>query len=243
MGAVYEGVRADDQYRKRVALKFLRRGVEGELAIRRFRYERQILANLNHRNIAALVDGGVTDDGYPYFVMEYVDGAPITTHASRHSLTLRDRIGLLRQVCGAVQHAHQNLVVHRDLKPGNILVTSDGTVKLLDFGIARLLRESEGADQLPPTQGGAHAFTPDYASPQQVRGLPVGTPSDVYSLGVIACELLAGQRPFALSGTPPRFTRSGVVPLRMMVICTGRSVTRSVRRPSVPSGPRRSHAP
>lgn len=200
MGAVYEGVRADDQYRKRVALKFLRRGVEGELAIRRFRYERQILANLNHRNIAALVDGGVTDDGYPYFVMEYVDGLPITTHATRQALTLRERIGLLRQVCSAVQHAHQNLVVHRDLKPGNILVTSDGTVKLLDFGIARLLRESEGADQLPPTQGGVHAFTPAYASPEQARGLPVGTPSDVYSLGVIACELLSGQRPFALDG-------------------------------------------
>jgi eukaryotic-like serine/threonine-protein kinase len=200
MGAVYEGVRADDQYRKRVALKFLRRGVEGDLAIRRFRYERQILANLNHRNIAALLDGGVTDDGQPYIVMEYVDGTPITQHAADRNLGVRARIGLLRQVCNAVQHAHQNLVVHRDLKPGNILVTKDGTVKLLDFGIARLLREAEGLDQLPATQGGAQAFTPDYASPEQVRGLPVGTPSDVYSLGVIACELLSGHRPFALNG-------------------------------------------
>ncbi len=200
MGAVYEGVRNDDQFHKRVALKFLRRGFEGDLAIRRFRYERQILANLDHRNIAALLDGGVTPDGQPYIVMEYVDGEPITRYAARHTLDVRARIQLLRQVCTAVQHAHQNLVVHRDLKPGNILVAADGTVKLLDFGIARLLRESEGADQLPPTQGGVHAFTPDYASPEQVRGLPVGTPSDVYSLGVIACELLSGHRPFALDG-------------------------------------------
>ncbi|MBK6458817.1 MAG: serine/threonine protein kinase [Gemmatimonadetes bacterium] len=200
MGAVYEGVRADDQFQKRVALKFLRRGLEGDLAIRRFRYERQILANLNHKNIAALLDGGVTPDGQPYIVMEFVDGLPITTYAAQRRLDVAARVQLLRQVCGAVQHAHQNLVVHRDLKPGNILVTPDGTVKLLDFGIARLLREGEGPDQLPPTQGGLHAFTPDYASPEQVRGLPVATPSDLYSLGVIACELLAGQRPFDFDG-------------------------------------------
>ena len=140
MGAVYEGVRADDQFQKRVALKFLRRGLEGDLAIRRFRYERQILANLNHKNIAALLDGGVTPDGQPYIVMEFVDGLPITTYAAQRRLDVTARVQLLRQVCGAVQHAHQNLVVHRDLKPGNILVTPDGTVKLLDFGIARLLR-------------------------------------------------------------------------------------------------------
>jgi len=194
MGAVYEGVRADDQFQKRVALKFLRRGLEGDLAIRRFRYERQILAHLNHKNIAALLDGGVTPDGQPYIVMEFVDGRPITTFAAQHRLDVPQRLQLLRQVCAAVQHAHQHLVVHRDLKPGNILVAADGTVKLLDFGIARLLREGEGPDQLPPTQGGLHAFTPDYASPEQVRGLPVATSSDLYSLGVIACELLAGHR-------------------------------------------------
>lgn len=198
MGAVFEGVRADDQYRKRVALKFLRRGTEGDLAIRRFKYERQILANLGHANIAALLDGGVTDDGQPYIVMEYVDGTPITHYADVRTLDVRARVALLLQVCAAVHHAHANLVVHRDLKPGNILVREDGQVKLLDFGIARLLRESEGADQLPPTIGGAHALTPEYASPEQLRGLPVGTPSDVYSLGVVACELLAGRRPFEL---------------------------------------------
>ncbi|MBV6521212.1 MAG: Serine/threonine-protein kinase PknD [Gemmatimonadaceae bacterium] len=200
MGAVYEGVRADDQFRKRVALKFLRRGLEGDLAIRRFRYERQILANLNHKNIAALLDGGVTADGQPYFVMEYVDGEAITQYCASRCLSIRDRVQLLRQVCAAVQHAHQNLVVHRDLKPGNILVTADGTVKLLDFGIAKLLREGEGSDQLPMTQGGIRAFTPDYASPEQVRGLPVAAASDVYSLGVIASEVLSGHRPFILDG-------------------------------------------
>ena len=200
MGAVYEGVRADAQFHKRVALKFLRRGLEGDLAIRRFRYERQILASLSHKNIAALLDGGVTPDGQPYIVMEFVDGVPITRYAAAQRLALPQRLQLLRQVCAAVQHAHQHLVVHRDLKPGNILVTADGTVKLLDFGIARLLREGEGPDQLPPTQGGAHAFTPDYASPEQVRGLPVATASDLYALGVIACELLAGARPFTFEG-------------------------------------------
>ncbi len=200
MGAVYEGTRADDHFRKRVALKFLRRGLEGDQAIRRFRYERQILANLNHKNIAALLDGGVTADGQPYFVMEYVDGEPITKYCRNKQLPIRERVQLLRQVCSAVQHAHQNLVVHRDLKPGNILVTGDGTVKLLDFGIAKLLREAEGSDQLPMTQGGMRAFTPDYASPEQVRGLPVAAASDIYSLGVIASELLSGNRPFVLDG-------------------------------------------
>ena len=200
MGAVYEGVRADDEFNRRVAIKLLRRGLEGDLAIRRFRYERQILANLNHPNIASLLDGGVTTGGQPYFVMEYVDGEPITSYCARKVLDIRERVRLLLQVCAAVQHAHQNLVVHRDLKPGNILVDGDGVVKLLDFGIARLLREEEGSDQLPMTQGGARAFTPDYASPEQVRGLPVVIASDVYSLGVLCCEVLAGHRPFEFRG-------------------------------------------
>ncbi len=200
MGEVYEGVRADDQYRKRVAIKLLRRGIEGDLAVRRFRYERQILANLNHRNIAALLDGGVTPDGQPYFVMEYVDGQPITAWCDARQASIRERVKVFLQVCGAVQHAHQNLVIHRDLKPGNILVTGDGTVKLLDFGIAKLLREEEGLEQLPLTQGGMRALTPDYASPEQLRGQPIGTTSDVYGLGVVLFELLTGKRPFATEG-------------------------------------------
>ncbi len=200
MGAVYAGMRADEAFEKQVAIKFLRRGVESDLAMRRFRYERQILANLSHPNIAALLDGGVTDDGQPWFAMEYIAGLPITRWCTERQLDIRARLVLFHQVCAAVQHAHQNLVVHRDLKPGNILVTDDGTVKLLDFGIAKLLREEEGIDQLPATQGGARVFTPEYASPEQVRGLPVGTASDVYALGVVLAELLTGRRPFDLQG-------------------------------------------
>ncbi len=200
MGVVYRALRDDQQFSKRVAIKFLRRSAESDLALRRFRYERQILANLSHRNIAALLDGGTTDDGQPWLVMELVEGEPITTWCREHRSTIQERLGLFRQVCGAVQHAHQHLVVHRDLKPGNIHVTADGTVKLLDFGIAKLLRAEEGSDQLPPTQGGGRVFTPDYAAPEQVRGLPVGTSADVYALGVLLFELLAGRRPFELDG-------------------------------------------
>lgn len=200
MGAVYEGVRADGDFEMRVAVKFLRPGLDSDLAIRRFRYERRILASLNHRNVAGLFDGGVTEDGMPYFVMEYVDGLPITTWCTRHKLGTADRVALMRQVCAAVQHAHQQLIVHRDLKPGNILVTADGTVKLLDFGIAKLLREEEGPDQLPLTRGGLRAFTPEYASPEQVRGLPMAAASDIHSLGVILFELLAGRRPWSFEG-------------------------------------------
>ncbi len=200
MGIVYEGIRADPGFDRRVAIKFLQRGVESDLAIRRFRYERQILANLSHPHIGALIDGGVTDDGQPYFVMEYVQGRPITEWCDERTLPLRGRLLVFLQVCRAVQHAHQQLVVHRDLKPANILVTDEGTVKLLDFGIAKLLRVSEGTDQLPATQGGARIFTPEYASPEQVRGLPVGVASDVYALGVLLFELVAGRRPFGLQG-------------------------------------------
>ncbi|HRP07659.1 MAG TPA: serine/threonine-protein kinase [Gemmatimonadales bacterium] len=200
MGDVYHAVRADSEFSKQVAIKFLRRSAESDLAVRRFRYERQILANLNHRNVAALLDGGVTEDGQPYFVMELVEGKPITAWCDECRLDVAGRLALFRQVCTAVQHAHRNLVIHRDLKPGNILVTEDGTVKLLDFGIAKLLREEEGSDQLPATQGGGRVFTPEYAAPEQVRGLPAGTGVDVYALGVVLFELITGTRPFDLSG-------------------------------------------
>ena len=200
MGAVYEATRADGDFTQRVALKFLRQGADSEIALRRFRYERQILASLNHRNIAVLHDGGVTDDGAPWFAMEYVDGVPITTWCREQRRSVRDRVALFRQVCAAVQHAHQQLVVHRDLKPGNILVTGDGTAKLLDFGIARLVREEEGAGQLPLTRGGVRVFTPEYASPEQVKGLALTPASDIYSLGVVLFELLTGRRPIATEG-------------------------------------------
>ena len=199
MGAVYEARRADHEYDKRVAVKFLHRHAGSADALRRFRAERQILANLNHPNIATLVDGGVTDDGQPYLVMEYIEGQPITRWCDGRSLPIPERVRLMLQVCAAVQSAHQGLVVHRDLKPGNILVSADGRVKLLDFGIARLLSPDGDAAE-PATLVGQRSFTPEYASPEQVRGLPVGTSADVYALGVVLFELVSGRRPFDLAG-------------------------------------------
>ncbi|MEO8878834.1 MAG: serine/threonine-protein kinase [Gemmatimonadaceae bacterium] len=195
MGAVYEATRADDQYRKRVAIKIVQGGLDSELTLGRFRRERQIHAGLEHPNIATLLDGGMTPAGQPFLVMEFVEGLPITTWCNRHELGVRERVALFRQVCGAVQHAHKNLVVHRDLKPGNILVTEDGTVKLLDFGIAKLLGDDASDDAMPLTRGGVRPFTPEYASPEQVHGDTLSTSSDVYSLGVVLFELLAGRRP------------------------------------------------
>jgi serine/threonine-protein kinase len=196
MGAVYEAARADDQYRKRVAIKIVRPGLASELTLARFRRERQILATLEHPNIATLLDGGVTPDGRPFLVMEYVEGEPITTWCDARSSSIRERLALFRQVCAAVRHAHRNLVVHRDLKPGNIFVTSAGEVKLLDFGIAKLLSEDPTDEAMPLTRGGARAFTPEYASPEQFQGAPLTTASDIYSLGVVLFELVAGQRPY-----------------------------------------------
>ncbi len=195
MGTVYEAVRADDQFHQRVAIKLVQRGLDSDLTVARFLRERQILASLQHRNIAALYDGGITPDGRPYLVMEYVDGEPITTWCASRALGIRDRIALCRQVCHAVQHAHQNLVIHRDIKPGNILVTADGTVKLLDFGIAKLLDAETGDDVMPLTRGGARAYTPEYASPEQIRSGALRTTTDVYSLGVVLFELVTGRRP------------------------------------------------
>ena len=194
MGAVYEAARADDQYRKRVAIKIVQAGLEADLTLARFRRERQILANLDHPNIAALVDGGVTSEGLPFLVMEYVEGEPITRWCDTRSLSVRDRVSLFRQACAAVRHAHRNLVVHGDLKPANIFVTGDSAVKLLDFGIAKLLRDDTD-HAMPPTREFARAFTPEYASPEQIRGDALTTASDVYSLGVVLFELLAGHRP------------------------------------------------
>jgi serine/threonine protein kinase/tetratricopeptide (TPR) repeat protein len=197
MGAVYEAVRKDDQFRKRVAIKLLRAQAVGDSAVRRFRRERQILATLEHPHIARLLDGGVTPDGHPFFAMEYVEGEPLTVFCDSRALPITARLELFRQVCSAVQFAHQSLVVHRDLKPANILVSADGQVKLLDFGIASLLPSAlDGAEEETLTRAGARALTPGYASPEQLLGLPIGTRSDVYSLGVVLYELLCGKRPF-----------------------------------------------
>jgi serine/threonine protein kinase len=201
MGTVYEAVRDDDQFRKRVAIKMIRPGRETKLVLRRFRYERDILAGLDHPNIAALYDGGITDGQHPWFAMEFVEGRPIDEYCAALRLTVRERLSLFRSVCNAVQFAHRNLVVHRDLKPSNIMVTAGGVVKLLDFGIAKVLSEDGGPEGL--TQAGLHAMTADYASPDQVRGVPITTASDVYSLGVVLYELLAGVRPYRAEHLPP----------------------------------------
>ncbi len=204
MGSVYEAVRDDDQFEKRVAVKVIRRGMTSEGLVRRFRQERQILARLDHPNIARLLDGGTTGDERPYLVMEYVDGEPVTVYCRNRRLSIQDRLSLFGAVCEAVQYAHRHLVVHRDLKPGNILVSPDGVVKLLDFGVAKLLPDPTlggGQEQMTATQH--RPFTPAYASPEQARGEPVTTATDVYSLGVILYELLAGRHPFDIQGRTP----------------------------------------
>lgn len=187
MGTVYVAERDDGAYEARVAIKLIRGGVVSADQIRHFREERQILANLDHPNIARLLDGGTTDDGLPYVVMELVEGEAIDRYCDRRRLTLADRIHLFRSVCDAVAHAHRNLVVHRDLKPGNILVTDEGVPKLLDFGIARLMDDGQSVT------GGARALTPGYASPEQLRGEPVTTAADVYALGAVLYGLLTGR--------------------------------------------------
>jgi eukaryotic-like serine/threonine-protein kinase len=203
MGTVYMAARADDQYRKRVAIKLVRRGMDSEQILARFRSERQILASLDHPNIARLLDGGTTDDGLPYFVMEYIEGQSIDRFCDEHKLTTVERLRLFRTACSAVHFAHQNLVVHRDLKPSNILVTPDGTPKLLDFGIAKLLKPELYAQTLTPTATTLRPMTPDYASPEQVKGAPITTASDVYSLGVLLYELLSGHRPYQIKSYTP----------------------------------------
>lgn len=190
MGTVYLAVREDDHYCTEVALKLLRHGLETASAVARFRDERQILARLEHPGIVRLLDGGSTDEGSPYLVMERVDGVPIHRWAEAHALGVAARVVLFRRVCAAVAYAHQMLVIHRDLKPGNILVTPDGSPKLLDFGIARWHGPDAEVRRAAQTRTGMRLLTPEYASPEQVRGEPTTTLSDVYSLGVVLYELL-----------------------------------------------------
>jgi non-specific serine/threonine protein kinase/serine/threonine-protein kinase len=203
MGAVYLAERADEQYQKRVAIKLIKRGMDTDSVLRHFRNERQILASFDHPNIARLFDGGTTTDGLPYFVMEYVDGVPIDKYADAHGLTINDRLKVFLQVCAAVSYAHRHTVIHRDVKPSNIFVTNDGVPKLLDFGVAKILQSGDGVESLM-TMPGARPMTPEYASPEQVRGEPVTTASDVYSLGVVLYELLTGSSPYRLSTRAPR---------------------------------------
>ena len=204
MGSVYLAERADGQFDQRVALKLLRIGFDTEDRTRRFLAERQILATLTHPNIARLLDGGVAGAGQPFFVMEYVDGRPLGQYCDAHRLSIQERLGLFVTVCRAVQYAHSNLIVHRDLKPSNILVTDGGTVKLLDFGIAKLLDpDALPSHAVPRTRTGFLPMTPAYASPEQVRGEAITTASDVYQLGVVLYELLVGRRPYRVRGRTP----------------------------------------
>jgi len=200
MGAVYLAERADSQYESRVAIKLVRRGYDTDFILRRFRRERQILARLEHPNITRMLDGGTTDDGIPYLVMEHVEGLWITSYATKHKLGVEERIRLCLPVCAAVAYAHRYFIVHRDLKPGNILVDANGIPKLLDFGIAKLLH----AQQPDSTQTqGASMLTPDYASPEQIRGEPVTLVSDVYSMGAVLYELLTGVLPHRIESCAP----------------------------------------
>jgi serine/threonine protein kinase/Flp pilus assembly protein TadD len=200
MGRVFLATRADGQFEQQVALKLVRGAASGGEIHARFLRERQILARLEHPHIARLLDGGVTLDGRPYFAMEYVDGEPITAYCERRALDLQQRLELFTAVCDAVQYAHQNLVIHRDLKPSNTLVTPEGTVKLLDFGIAKVLHQEEHDPfDATLTRLGSGPMTPEYAAPEQVRGEPVTAATDVYALGALAYELLTGRGPHALT--------------------------------------------
>ncbi len=197
MGSVYRAARASD-FRKEVAIKVVKRGMDTAFILDRFRQERQILAALDHPNIARLLDGGATEDGRPYIVMDLIVGRPITEYATTHHLPIEKRLRLFQSVCSAVQHAHQNLIVHRDLKAGNILVTPDGIPKLLDFGIAKLL-----APDGQRTAAVVRLMTPECASPEQVRGGPLNTLTDIYSLGVLLYELLTETKPHQFSSADP----------------------------------------
>ena len=201
MGAVYLAERDDEHYRQQVAIKLIKPGLGGDVIRRRFRNEMQILAELNHANIARLFDGGETPDGLPYLVMEYVEGRPINQYCDDQQLSTEQRLNLFCEVCAAVQYAHQHLVIHRDIKPGNVLVTSDGVPKLVDFGIAKLLDQKTFGSELTAT---AMPFmTPQYASPEQLRRESVTTATDVYSLGVVLYELLSGRLPYRFKSRVP----------------------------------------
>ena len=202
MGAVYRAVRADGQYTQDVALKIVRAELGAEVTATRFRNERQILASLDHPNIAKILDGGTTADGLPYFVMELIEGLPVTEYCDRYKLSIDARLTLFRTVCSPVQYAHQRLVIHRDIKPTNVLITFDAVPKLLDFGIAKLLDQNLPA-QNPTITAGAWMMTPEYASPEQLRGDVVTTATDVYSLGLVLYELLTGHRAYGSAGSRP----------------------------------------
>lgn len=198
MGAVYLAEKLNSDFKQKVALKIIKRGMDSELILKRFATERRILSSLKHPNIAQLIDGGISSENLPFFVMEFVEGKPLNEFCRENNLSLEERLEIFRRICAAVEHAHKNLVIHRDLKPANILVTEDKIPKLLDFGIAKLLAADDSETTITMTQG--KMFTPEYASPEQILGKTVTTSTDVYSLGVILYELLTQHRPFDTKG-------------------------------------------
>ena len=203
MGDVYRASRVDGQYEKQVAIKLVRIGLDSPFMVQRFLHERQILASLDHPNIAHLYDGGTTEDDVPYLVMELIEGTPIDCYCDEHDLDTGDRLELFMQVCAAVQYAHQRLVIHRDIKPSNILVTEDGIPKLLDFGIAKIIDPSLSTETTL-----VRPMTPEYASPEQIRGDPITTATDIYSLGVVLYRLLARRSPYPeKTSTPLEFAK------------------------------------
>ena len=203
MGSVYRAERADDLYKREVAVKIIRRGMNNEFIARRFRRERQALAALDHPNVARLIDGGITESGLPYFVMEFIEGKPIDAYCDEHELDTKARLRMFVQVCAGVQAAHDRKIVHRDIKPGNILVDAKACPKLLDFGIAKILDPDLSTQMLDPTATVLRLMTPEYASPEQVIGDDITSASDVYSLGVLLYELLTGHRPYRMKRRSP----------------------------------------
>lgn len=232
MGVVYRGMRDDEAFRREVAIKFLSHGGMSPDARRRLDVERRILASLDHPGIARIYDGGTAPSGLPFLVMEYVEGEPIDAYCDRLELPVRQRVTLFRQVCEAVRASHQSLVVHCDLKPSNILVTEEGRPKLLDFGIAKLLSEEGLGAASDPITRGSRPLTPQYASPEQIRGEAISTVSDVYSLGVLLFKLLTGQRPYHLEGLSAAETerRLGAIPERPSTIAGATGVPGSSRQ-------------
>ncbi len=199
MGAVYLAMRDDGEFLQNVAIKLIKRGMDSDFIVKRFRHERQILANLEHPNIARLFDGGTTSEGLPYLVMEFIEGETFYRYCDSQKMNLSERLRIFQQICSAVAHAHKNQVIHRDIKPNNILVTKYGIPKLLDFGIAKILDPDLIHESVSPTASMMRLLTPDYASPEQIRGEEVTNASDIYSLGVLLYELLTGHRPFNFS--------------------------------------------
>ncbi|HEY7509009.1 MAG TPA: serine/threonine-protein kinase [Vicinamibacteria bacterium] len=236
MGVVYLAERAEGGFEQRVAVKLIKRGMDTDAILGRFLRERQILAALDHANVARLLDGGVTDDGQPFFALEYVDGVPLTTYCDEQRLGVDDRLRLFEDGCRAVQHAHAKLVVHRDLKPSNMLVTREGRLKLLDFGVAKLLAE----DEPHVTRTGERLLTPQYAAPEQVRGEPVTTATDVYALGVVLYELLTGRPPHhALDAAALARAVCDTVPPPPSAAVRGEAAAAAARRLSPPRLARR----